>query len=84
MWLNDLKKAIILEEIDTINHLLDTIPSFTTLEEMEEASYLLLNAKNLLEKERSKTLLSLTQLKNNIDFLKATEKTQPSTLNIKL
>ena len=83
-WLNELKKAIILQDSQNLNTLIDQMPQFTTLPEMEEAAYLLLSAQIFLENERSQTLHSLTQLKNTIDFLKATENITASSINLKL
>ena len=84
MWLTNFKKAIILKEFETLNQLIDEMPSMDTLVHMEEAAYLLQHAKSLLEEQRSSTLSSLQQLKNTIDFLKATENTPSSSLNLKL
>ena len=84
LWLNDLKKAIILQDIQKLDSVLDQTPKFTTLLDMEEAAYLLLNAKTFLESERSITLHSFAQLKNTIDFLKATENISASSINLKL
>lgn len=83
-WLNDLKKAIILQDFQNLDSLIDQMPQFNTLPEMEEAVYLLLNAQTSLENERSQIHHSLTQLKNTIDFLKATENTPSSSINLKL
>lgn len=84
MWLSNLKKALILQEFTTLEHLIAQMPAFDSLEEMEQAAYLLQNARNLLESERSNTLHALSQLKNTIDFLKATENSPVSTINLKL
>lgn len=84
LWLNDLKKAIILQDTQKLSSLIDQMPHFSTLIEMEAAAYLLLSAKTFLESERSLTLHSLSQLKNTIDFLKATENTTASSINLKL
>ena len=54
------------------------------LTNVKEATYLLNHAKTLLETERSITLTSLQQIKNTIDFLKATETTPASSINLKL
>jgi len=83
-WINDLKKAIILQDFQKLDSLIDQMPQFNTIPEMEEAVYLLLNAQTSLENERSQTLHSLTQLRNTIDFLKATENTPSSSINLKL
>ncbi|MDQ1297842.1 MAG: hypothetical protein QG558_380 [Campylobacterota bacterium] len=84
MWLTDFKKAIILKEFETLGHLIDEMPPMESLSQMEEAAYLLHHAKTLLETEQSVTLGSIQQLKNTIDFLKATENTPVSSLNLKL
>jgi hypothetical protein len=83
-WLNELKKAVILEDTLTLESLIDQMPQLATLHDMEEAAYLLQNAKTFLENERSHTLHSLSQLKNAIDFLKATENIAASSINLKL
>jgi len=84
LWLNDLKKAIILQDTQKLESLIDQMPNFSALADMEEAAYLLLSAKTFLESERSQALHSLSQLKNTIDFLKATENITASSINLKL
>lgn len=84
MWLTNFKKAVILKEFETLNRLIDEMPPMESLSQMEEAAYLLHHAKILLETEQSATLASIQQLKNTIDFLKATENTPVSSLNLKL
>ena len=84
MWLTNFKKAIILKEFETLAQLIDEMPHFDSLLEMEEAAYLLDHARILLETEKSTTFASLQQIKNTIDFLKATETTPASTINFKL
>lgn len=84
MWLRNFKKAIILKEFETLNQLIDEMPPMESLSQMEEAAYLLHHAKILLEAERSATFASIQQLKNTLDFLKATENTPVSSLNLKL
>jgi len=51
---------------------------------MEEVTYLLHHAKELLQAEQSSTLHTLQQLKKSLDFLKATENSATPTINIKL
>ncbi|MFY9143604.1 hypothetical protein [Sulfuricurvum sp.] len=83
MWSTKLKIALVLEEIDQISSLLEEMPQFDTLEQMEEAVYLLLQSKTLLEHQKSETAQALQQLKNTLDFLKSTQVEPPSTLNLK-
>jgi hypothetical protein len=83
MWLKTLKTALILEDIETISTLIDTMPQFETLEQMEEASYLLMQSKTYLEKGKAHTAQILQQLKSNLNFLKSTQEEFPSSLNLK-
>lgn len=83
MWLEKLKKAIILKEFDTLNLLVNETPNFETTQAREEAFFLLQEAKKLLENERLETLQSMKQLKNTIDFLKSTENSPIPSINLK-
>lgn len=83
MWLTKLKTALILEDFETLSSLLDEMPQFDTLQEIEEASYLLAQSKISLEKNRAETAHILQQLKNSLNFLKSTQTEPPSSLNLK-
>ncbi|MCX6073483.1 MAG: hypothetical protein NTY39_04110 [Campylobacterales bacterium] len=84
MWLKEFKKALILKDFDTLDSLIDQMPSMESLAQMEEASYLFQNARVLIESEQVATLRAMQQLKNTLDFLKATENSISPTINIKL
>lgn len=83
MWLNAFKTALVTEDIQKLSSLIEQMPVFDSLEEMETAAYMLLHAKTLLENEQQKNRLTLQQLKNTIDFLQSSENPSSSTLNIK-
>ncbi|HLD24081.1 MAG TPA: hypothetical protein VJA83_09055 [Sulfuricurvum sp.] len=83
MWLTKLKTALILEDFEHLSALLDEMPQFETLQQMEEVSYLLAHSKISLEKNKAETAHILQQLKNSLDFLKSTQTESPSTLNLK-
>lgn len=83
MWLTKFKTALILEDFDSISGLLDEMPQFETLQQMEEVSYLLAQTKTSVEKHKSQTAHVLQQLKNNLNFLKSTQTEPPSSLNLK-
>jgi hypothetical protein len=83
MWLTKLKTALVLEDIEQLSSLLDEMPQFETIEQMEEASYLLIQTKTLIEKSKLHTAQILQQLKNNLNFLKSTQTEAPSSLNLK-
>jgi hypothetical protein len=84
MWLNEFKAALVLEQIDTISSLIDEIPHFETLEEIEQAAYLLQQASELAESNKRQTTQTLQHLKSTIDYLKSSQTPTDSSLNIKL
>ena len=83
MWLTKLKTALVLEDSEAISVLLDEMPQFDTIAQMEEASYLLMQVKTFIEREKTQTAHTLQQIKNNINFLKSTQTEAPSSLNLK-
>ena len=83
MWLNQLKDALVLGQLDRIASLINEMPTFNTLEEMEQATYLLQNVKTFLEAGKAETSQTLQQLKNTINFLQSTQTDQPRSLNLK-
>lgn len=83
MWLNEFKKALILEEFEKLDKLISSIPQFQTIDEMEEAAYLLQQSLILAESEKSAALTVLQQIKTTLEFLKSTDSTLPSSLNLK-
>ena len=83
MWLTKLKTALVLEDSEAISELLDEMPQFDTIAQMEEASYLLMQVKTFIEREKTQTAHTLQQIKNNINFLKSTQTETPSSLNLK-
>lgn len=83
MWLTKLKTALVLEDSEGISALLDEMPQFDTIAQMEEASYLLMQVKAFIESEKAQTAHTLQQIKSNINFLKSTQTETPSSLNLK-
>jgi len=83
MWLSELKKALILQDFSALENIIATMPQFDSNDQIEEAAYLLSAALTLLETERVSTLSAINQLKNTLDFLKASETSPQSSLNLK-
>lgn len=83
MWLSELKKALLLQDFTALEHLITTMPQFDTNSQIEEAAYLLSAVRTLLEEERFSTLNTMNQLKNTLDFLKASETSPQSSFNLK-
>jgi hypothetical protein len=84
MWLHELKKALLLQDLSKLDEILSSTPKFDNNEHIEEAVYLLHAVRELLEKERNSSLYTMNQLKNTLDFLKANETSPQSSFNLKL
>jgi hypothetical protein len=83
MWRNELKKALLAQDFSSLEQLIITMPQFDSIDQIEEVAYLLSAVRTLLEEERSVTLNTMNQLKNTLDFLKASETSPQSSLNLK-
>lgn len=68
-WIEDLKLAIIIENPTQIGRLMNTIPSFKTLEDAQSALALMQEAKTFMESEKEKTLQELKKIKKTRSFL---------------
>lgn len=75
-WSDRLKVALVAKDTNAISQLLDAMPEFTSLEEMQEAFYLLKQANTLLQTLKADTLTQMNQIKKNIDFLNSTQNNQ--------
>ena len=69
IWLNALKGAVVQRDVAQLEKLLETIPNFDTLEDMQTALYLFQEAKRVVEDVKGQTERSMAQMKKNIDFL---------------
>lgn len=82
-WVTSLKVAIAEKDIDKLSELMDDIPLIKEKEELEQAIYLLRDATELVYTLKDETVISMKQIKNNINFLKSTESKKPSKLDVK-
>jgi hypothetical protein len=63
-WINDLKIAIINNDLSKIKEYSDReIPNFSSITEAKEGLSLIENAKNILQQEKNKIKLQMNQLK---------------------
>lgn len=83
MWLNELQIAIVEQDTDKIDKLLDSMPEFDTQADIEKASYLLKAAFELMVNLKDETLGLMNQLKTNREFLKSAQTSQDYKLDIK-
>lgn len=83
MWLTDFKIAIVEQDIDKLNELMDSLPQLETKEEMTEALYLIKEASELVTNLKDKTSSSMGQIKKNLHYLKSTQNQSSSKLDIR-
>jgi len=84
MWLTKLKISIVEKDTDVLDKLLDEIPTFSDIKEIEQAAYLLKEASELVHTLKDETSNSIRHIKKNIDFLRSSEDPKKSKLDIKL
>ena len=82
MWLNQLKIAIIEEDVDKMQELFKSMPQFETIEEMKSAQALIKEATNLLHTLQDEVAAKMRQLKKNIKYLEVTQEKKPSGFDI--
>jgi hypothetical protein len=72
MWLNEFKVALVTKDIAKLQNLMDTIPKFDSVEEMQEALFLINDARKIVTALKQQTILDMKKIKQNINFLEAT------------
>jgi outer membrane protein assembly factor BamD (BamD/ComL family) len=82
MWTHKLKIAIATENIAAIARLSNELPSFSSVEQMQEAAYLIQNALTFLNAQKASTATALSQIKKNLDFLQSSNNKPKSTFDI--
>lgn len=73
MWLNNVKLAVINQDFEHLAILLESMPQDTTLEQMQEASYLVQEALKTLHNQKDEVASVLVQLQKNRAFLQSTQ-----------
>ena len=84
MWLDKLKIATIEKDVASLEKLLRDVPELKEKREREEALYLLKEATFQMQKLKDETLISMQQIKKNLDFLRATDSRSFKNLDIRL
>ena len=82
-WINSLKIAIIEKDPEALEKLLDDMPQFSELEEMESAQALLGEANVMMQGLKNETAETMKQLKKNMNFLNSTQAPLSNKLDIK-
>lgn len=84
MWMRKLKIAIVEKDVLTLQKLLGDVPELKEEGEIQEAFYLLKEATAQMQKLKDETLLSMQQVKKNVDFLRSTDSRSFKNLDIRL
>ncbi len=72
LWLDSFKIALILNDTDKLQILVEDIPIFATLQQMQEAKQLIINAKKQIMQLKNKTLIDMKNIKQTMTFMKST------------
>ena len=83
MWLNKLKIALVEKDTEKLSELMENIPKLESVDEMQEARYLIKEAQELVYTLQNNTSASMKQIKQNLTFLKSTQEPKVSKLDIK-
>ena len=81
MWHKEMQIALVEQDTDKLAQLIQKPLEFETLEEMQSAQYLLAEAVKLLKTLQNETSITMKKIKQNIDFLKATQDKTTSKLD---
>lgn len=71
-WAKELKIAIAEENETSIDKIIEQLPQFDSLEQMQEAAYLMQEAYKLLKLKKDQTASNLLKIKKQKEFLQAT------------
>ncbi|WP_321777283.1 hypothetical protein [Sulfurimonas sp.] len=83
MWLNNLQIAIIEKNTDNIDELLDNMPKFEKVKDMESASYLLREAAELIYTLQDETKIIMNKMEKNLKFLESIQLEPTNKLDLK-
>lgn len=83
MWIKKLQIAIIEKDTDAIDLLINSMPKFENVKDIEAAMYLLRETLNLVSNLKDETSLTMKQLKKNIDFLGSTRVQTKNSLDLR-
>jgi tetrahydromethanopterin S-methyltransferase subunit B len=81
-WLKEFKAAVITKNTSKISELIDAMPQFEKVEQMQEVAYLIKEAYTLLETLKDQTRVQMNQIKKNIDFIEATAKEKKNSFDV--
>ena len=82
MWLNELKIAVIEQDIEKLHILLENIEIPENIEDLQEALYLFREASEHLYTLKDELQLSMIKLQKHREFLSSSSQTKTTHLNI--
>ena len=84
MWLKELQIAIIEKNSNEIDRLIDSMPMYDRMEDMQAAASLLKEANKLMMTLKEETAESMSKIKKTKDFLEATRSKDSSLFDSKI
>lgn len=83
MWLKEFKIALVEDNVAKMDELLDTMPQFETLEDLQEAQYLIANAFKDATEQKNRISKILDEIKKSSSFMESSYDTKSYKLNIR-
>ncbi len=83
MWLTSLKVAIVEKNVQNLEKLINGMPKFDNIKDMESASYLLREAAELIYTLQDETKITMKKIKKNLNFIQSTQAQPANILDIK-
>jgi len=83
MWLTSLQIAIVEKNTDNIDDLVNNMPKFDNVKDMQTASYLLKEAAVIIYTLQDETKKTMNKMKKNLKFLESTQEKPTSKLDLK-
>jgi hypothetical protein len=71
MWLKDFKVALATKDVEQLEKLIQEMPHFTNVEEMQEALFLIDGARIYIKELRDEALHEMQTIKQKIKFVQA-------------
>ncbi len=82
MWVSNFKIALATGDLVALEELALHLPELLTLEEKQEATFLIQNAIALFESKKQASLREMTQIKKNLEFIRSGTRTPAKRLDV--
>ena len=83
MWLKQLKIAVVEQNVEQIDTLLENIPTLENIEDLENALYLIEEAKSIICNLQGTLEVQMNKMKKNLHYLRSTQEPRRNRLDLK-